>query len=140
MSSGTEGGEESKPGCMGSGGEVVPELGCQEKQRWVSANLGGLRSVDSPSSGRCPRRGVGRHLPGETLPWSPRTGIPHIPITLLFTLGTPARIRIDGGVVGTGVSPQGAITKDPGMGPSARMEGRARQPPLPPGAGHSVEL
>lgn len=35
----------------------------------------------------------------ETPPWSPRTGIPHVPIGLLFTLGTPVRICMDGGVV-----------------------------------------
>lgn len=116
VSSGTWGGEGSESGRVGVWG--VPGLGCREKPRWVSAGLGGPRSGDSPSSERCPQGCGQERYPRETPPWSPRTGAVHIPIALSFTPGTPVGICLDGGVMGSGVSPPGAVTKDPGMGPS----------------------
>lgn len=66
----------------------VPELGCQEKLRWVSASLGGLRSGDSPGSERCPRRGVGRNTASVRSLHGPPELALHIPTALFFTPGT----------------------------------------------------
>lgn len=73
VSSGTWGGEGSESGRVGVWG--VPELGCQEKPRWVSAGLGGPRSGDSPSSGRCPKGCGQERYPRETPPWSPELAL-----------------------------------------------------------------